>query len=149
VSLSVVLDDALELAREKIRAAGIEIRIHSEKLARLRRVKGRPAQLGQVVVNLINNAFDAVRDLPQKWIEIDANEGPGVIEIQITDSGRGIPPEVVQKIMEPFFTTKGVGQGTGLGLSISRSIAQEHGGDLRYDSASKQTRFILTLPSAP
>ena len=68
------------------------------------------------------------------------------MRITVTDSGLGIPSEIIEKMMQPFYTTKGVGKGTGLGLSISLGIAQSHHGKLHYDSNSTNTRFILELP---
>lgn len=148
VSFLLILDDSLELARERIKAAGIELRLDKETLSRLPKVTGRPAQLGQVVVNLFNNSFDAIREQGSKWIEISARVSGPYVEILFTDSGRGIPPEIVSRMMDPFYTTKGVGKGTGLGLSISRSIVQEYGGDLKYDPDCPNTRFVLSLPVA-
>jgi signal transduction histidine kinase len=69
-----------------------------------------------------------------------------MIQLIITDSGNGIPPEIAKKLMTAFFTTKEIGKGTGLGLSISRKIIREHGGDLILDQTSKNTRFIIELP---
>lgn len=108
----------------------------------------RGVQISQVLINLINNAMDAIRDLPEKWIRIEASLEAGMIRIAVTDSGPGIPKELADKIMKPFFTTKGVGKGTGLGLSISRGIAHAHGGDLELDGAHPHTRFVLVLPQA-
>jgi len=71
------------------------------------------------------------------------------VEVAVSDSGRGISPAVASRIMDPFYTTKAPGQGTGLGLAISRRIVQAHGGDLVFDSESRATRFVFTLPSAP
>jgi signal transduction histidine kinase len=64
------------------------------------------------------------------------------------DSGLGLPIEVQEKMMQPFFTTKGFGKGTGLGLSISLGIAKNHNGDLYYNKNSKNTEFILKIPKA-
>ncbi len=68
--------------------------------------------------------------------------------ISVTDSGKGIPPEIVAKIALPFFTTKEPGKGMGLGLSLSTRIAADHKGALKYDASSTNTRFILELPIA-
>jgi len=68
------------------------------------------------------------------------------VTIELIDSGKGIPPQVAEKLMQPFFTTKEVGKGTGLGLSISLGILQSHGGSLQYDSRSLNTKFIIKLP---
>ncbi len=110
---------------------------------------GREVQISQVLLNLINNAIDAIEKLPQKWIRLEIVDRGHDIVMSVTDSGSGIPAELREKIMQPFFTTKDVGKGTGLGLSISIGIARDHGGDLIYDSNSENTRFEIRLPKAP
>jgi signal transduction histidine kinase len=67
-------------------------------------------------------------------------------EISVTDSGAGIPTELRERIMQPFFTSRPVGQGQGLGLSLTRGIVEQHGGALRLDTASPHTRFVMRLP---
>ena len=71
----------------------------------------------------------------------------GFCEFSVIDSGHGVAPENIRKIMQPFFTTKPTGQGTGLGLSISRGIAQGHGGDLVYRRSNGRTQFSFTIPA--
>jgi len=68
------------------------------------------------------------------------------VVLVVTDSGKGIPPEVREKILQPFFTTKEVGKGTGLGLSISKGLVDSHHGTFVIDSECPNTRFIVTLP---
>jgi C4-dicarboxylate-specific signal transduction histidine kinase len=97
-------------------------------------------------MNLINNAYDALTDTHEPWIAIDAAEKDGRIRIRVTDSGPGVPSAVVDRLMEPFFTTKDVGKGTGLGLSLSKGIAEAHHGHLRYDAKAAHTCFELELP---
>ena len=106
---------------------------------------GREVQISQVLVNLINNAVDAISYNEEKWIKVEVCEHGGSVEFKITDSGKGITREVQEKIMTPFFTTKGVGKGTGLGLSISKGIINDHGGDLNYNAESPNTQFVFTL----
>ncbi|MBY0412878.1 MAG: GHKL domain-containing protein, partial [Bdellovibrionales bacterium] len=100
----------------------------------------------QVLINLLNNSYDAISNLQDKWIEIKGFKKEGLVYIQITDSGVGIVKEVADKIMNPFFTTKEVGKGTGLGLSISSEIMKSHGGSLKYMTDFTNTTFLLTLP---
>lgn len=107
---------------------------------------GRATQLSQVLVNLLKNSAEAIADLPSPWIRIEFRDFTDTFELSITDAGPGIPPEIRKKLMQPFFTTKGVGKGTGIGLSLSRRVAEEHGGSLRIDEKSPHTRFVLTLP---
>ena len=139
-----VIDAALSLCGERLRNSGVELRLSVPDAP----VKGvcRQVQVGQVLVNLINNAFDAVKPLPVKWIALQVEERTDVIVISVTDSGGGIPEAAKRKIMQPFFTTKGFGKGTGLGLSISKKIIEQHHGTLEYDSKSLNTRFVIALP---
>ena len=98
------------------------------------------------ICQLPANAFDAVQELEEKWVEIAWRKAGGQIEISVTDSGRGIPREVASNLMKPFFTTKAAGKGTGLGLSICTRIVEEHGGRLWLDEQCANTRFVLQLP---
>ena len=111
----------------------------------------RTVQISQILVNLLNNAFDAVSEQPSgagRWVRLEVAAVTGAVTIAVTDSGGGIPAAVAGKIFDPFFTTKPVGKGTGLGLSISASIAKDHGGTLILDQTGPNTRFVLTLPRA-
>ncbi|MEK6579858.1 MAG: HAMP domain-containing sensor histidine kinase, partial [Bdellovibrionota bacterium] len=109
-------------------------------------IQGRQTQLSQVLLNLFNNAYDAVQTLTDKWIKIKVADTDQWVEIWVTDSGPGISSEVVSKMFQPFFTTKGVGKGTGLGLSISKKIIETHGGTLNVEMESPNTCFRITLP---
>jgi signal transduction histidine kinase len=85
--------------------------------------------------------------LPEKWVALETTASSSdTIDIRVTDSGSGIPKPILEKLMQPFFTTKGVGKGTGLGLSISRQIIADHGGELFYDETSPNTSFVIRLP---
>ncbi len=125
-------------------------------------VKGFSGQLGQVFVNLIGNAIDALTDVvynppTSSWqaeIEITTQvylrETGDWVSIQITDNGIGIPEEIQAHIFDTFFTTKPVGKGTGLGLAISRQIVTEnHQGQLCFRSKPGRTTFEVLLPAAP
>ncbi|MHA0111481.1 sensor histidine kinase, partial [Klebsiella pneumoniae] len=79
-------------------------------------------------MNLLNNAYDAVLNLPERWVRLSVEDKGDCVVFAVTDSGQRIPDAIASKIMHPFFTTKGIGQGTGLGLSISRGIVESHGG---------------------
>jgi C4-dicarboxylate-specific signal transduction histidine kinase len=102
----------------------------------------------QVLMNLINNAADAVYDLTEKWIRLSWQQAEDTLVIRVMDSGRGIPPEILVKMMQPFFTTKELGKGTGLGLSISKAIVENHGGQLLYEEHSGHTSFKVELKVA-
>ena len=105
-------------------------------------------ELNQVWTNLIDNAIDAMEDLPseQKILEIRTAEERRCVLIEIIDSGRGIPHEVQGRIFEPFFTTKGVGKGTGLGLDIVQRIVRNHEGSIELESKPGRTAFQIRLP---
>lgn len=109
-------------------------------------VLGREVQMSQVLINLINNSIDAIENLDEKWIEVKIELKSDVIRIRVTDSGNGIPIEIRDKIMQPFFTTKETGKGTGLGLSISYGIMIENKGKLFYDEHYNHTSFLVEIP---
>ena len=98
-----------------------------------------------MLLNLLNNSYDAVVDQPERWIKVDVLDKNELLEIAVTDSGPGIPAPIAEKIMSPFFTTKPPGKGTGLGLSISSNIMTDHGGSLTVDGSSPHTRFVISL----
>ena len=110
--------------------------------------------IGRVIMNLITNAFYAVNEKKKKGIE---NYEPSVsistkklndqIEIRVSDNGNGIPQNIIDKVFQPFFTTKPTGQGTGLGLSLSYDIVKSHGGELSVQTKELEgSTFIIQLP---
>lgn len=139
-----VIDHCLTISEQRFRQHGIELRLSD--IPSDPKVLGREVQLSQVIVNLINNSVDALKPLNEKWIEIVINQKDRFVEIDIIDSGIGIPAAIQQKIMDPFFTTKDVNQGTGLGLSISKNIIQDHGGELMLLPHARNTTFRIKLP---
>jgi len=113
--------------------------------AELPRLTVNPSQINQVLLNLINNAAQAIVEFGQ--ITISTRDDGGYIKVVVMDTGQGIDNETQKKIFEPFFTTKAMGEGTGLGLSISQKIAKEHGGWLEVHSAPGEgSEFSLVLP---
>jgi signal transduction histidine kinase len=136
--------DAAEFSRARLEKHGIELRLGT--IDETLEVPCREAQIGQVLVNLLSNAVDAVADLAERWIEVAVADRRDHVEISVTDSGPGIPVPLRDQVMEPFFTTKDVGEGTGLGLSISRSILEDHDGTLSIDERCPNTRFVLSIP---
>lgn len=127
--------------RSKSDAAPVEI-VAEPGLA----VEGHEGQIHQVVVNLVENALDAVRRVPDPRVRIGLSAADRTVEIRVEDNGPGVAPEVADKIFEPFFTTKSVGEGTGLGLWISYAIAREHGGELSLQPGGPGACFVLRLP---
>ena len=111
-------------------------------------ILGNEGQFHQIIVNLIDNALDAVRGQAAPRIEIVARRDGDQIVITISDNGAGLPDGLIDKIFEPFFTTKPVGEGTGLGLWISYGIAREHGGTLAAANRNGGGAvFTLMLPA--
>ena len=113
-----------------------------------------PQDIGRVLLNLYNNAFYAVnekkKNAPDNYepaISVTTKKMGDKIEIIVGDNGNGIPQKIVDKIFQPFFTTKPTGQGTGLGLSLSYDIVKAHGGEIKVETKeSEGTEFILSLP---
>jgi PAS domain S-box-containing protein len=140
--IDTILSDTLELCQERFKNGGVDLRYERNGTAKF---CGRSAQISQVVMNLLSNAFDAVRCLDEKWVLLQLDVSKDNIKVSVTDSGQGIPEHLVSQLMKPFFTTKDVGKGTGLGLSIAKSIADEHRAEFFYDPSCKNTRFVLTL----
>lgn len=141
-----VVRELEELGASLVAAEGIELCVDlgpGDLTVRARRI-----QLGQVLLNLVNNARDAVRTAAEKRIDIRARAVPDAVELCVEDSGPGVPAAVRDQIMVPFFTTKDAGRGTGLGLSISTAIVEQHEGRLYLDTESSRTRFVLRLPRA-
>jgi PAS domain S-box-containing protein len=138
-----ILEDSLGLCTEKFKAAGVKLELNvPEELE----VECNPLDISQVLINLINNAFYAIKDHSEKRISITVQEIDGTMFMSVMDSGPGIPEEIRSKLLEPFFTTKPIGHGTGLGLSISRSIIQVHNGEIYLDETSKKTNFVVKIP---
>jgi signal transduction histidine kinase len=118
-----------------------------------------PQDIGRVLLNLYNNAFYAVNEKkkllnetfePTVWVttkRISSPLGSGGLEISVKDNGTGIPQKVVDKVFQPFFTTKPTGQGTGLGLSLSYDIMKAQGGELKVETKEGEgAEFIIQLP---
>ena len=113
-----------------------------------------PQDIGRVVLNLINNAFYAVDEKKKQnqngyepTVSVNTKKNNGKIEISVKDNGNGIPQKVLDKIFQPFFTTKPTGQGTGLGLSLSYDIVKAHGGELKVESKEGEgSKFSIQLP---
>jgi len=115
-----------------------------------------PQEIGRVILNLINNAFYAVNEKQKQelsgyepTVTVSTKRNNGDVEIIVADNGSGIPQKVLDKIFQPFFTTKPTGQGTGLGLSLSYDIVKAHGGEIKINTVEKDgTEFIVMLPAS-
>jgi two-component system sensor histidine kinase HupT/HoxJ len=112
-------------------------------------VRGNPGQLHQVIVNLIENALDAVAGRADGHVAVKGKAEGGQTVLVVEDDGPGIPPDVITKVFDPFFTTKPVGKGTGLGLWISYGIIRDHGGSLEAGTSPLGgALFTIGLPQA-
>jgi two-component system NtrC family sensor kinase len=137
-------------AKDKSFNVGLEKRLEPS----LPEINVVPQEIGRVLLNLINNAFYSVRERAHKEdsgyepvVSLSTERGVEKIEIRIKDNGTGIPGNVLQKIFQPFFTTKPTGQGTGLGLSISNDIVKAHGGELKVETTEGDgCEFVILLP---
>ncbi|MBC7693578.1 MAG: PAS domain-containing protein [Methylotenera sp.] len=138
--ISQIIEETLAFCGERIKASftTLQVQVQGELTA-----KCRPAQISQVLLNLLSNAFDAVQKLETRWIRIEALEFEGKLQIRVIDSGEGISPLVASNMMQPFFTTKEVGKGTGLGLSISKGIMESHQGQLYLDMTAQHTTVVM------
>ena len=137
------LDDSLELLRHLLRGTITVERRYGE----VGRIRGHAGQLGQVFMNLLTNAIQALAGREDPVITIvTALDGDRVV-VTIGDNGPGIPADVLPRIFDPFFTTKDVGEGTGLGLAIVHELVERHEGTIEPDTTlGAGTRFIVRLP---
>jgi PAS domain S-box-containing protein len=152
-----LIDQAVELLQTRFATHGIAL--ETVVPDGLPMVECREVQIEQVLVNLLNNAFDAIDGDPlsRPWVQVrvsmsdadggvDAARGAAAVRIDVLDGGPGVSPENRARLMETFFTTKPRGAGIGIGLSVSQTIAQDHGGTLELLDAEGPTCFRLTLP---
>lgn len=141
-----IIDDVKHMTVERFKVKSIRFDVHYNNMPDTTTIQCQRLQISQVLINLVNNAYDAIHELDDKWIKISVNKITDKIQISVTDSGSSITDDIVDRIFEPLFTTKEIGKGTGLGLSISRDIILKHNGLFFIDKESKNTRFIIELP---
>jgi PAS domain S-box-containing protein len=159
VSCNDIVRETIMLMRHSL---GERISIEAELLEGNDRVEGEPNQLGQVLLNLLLNARDAIegpgtitvrtseREVMPEECRVHHDWTPGIhVEIAVSDDGCGMTPEVMERVFEPFFTTKEAGAGTGLGLSVVRGIVLRHGGHLAIESEpGRGTTVMVRLPQS-
>jgi signal transduction histidine kinase len=149
VDVKALLEDLLLLTSPEAQRKGITV---APQFAEgLPCATGDPDQMQELFLNLITNALDAMATGGTLGLvgEITkGDDGKPSIRVIVEDSGPGIPPEVLARAFEPFFTTRRASGGTGLGLAIARRITREHGGDIRLETGPGQgTRAIVVLPA--
>jgi len=150
-------DEYMKLAYHGLRAKDklFNANFQTELDSSIEKMNVMPQEMGRVILNLINNAFYAVNEKRKQnvvgyepTVVITTAKRNGKVEIKVSDNGNGIPQKIVDKIFQPFFTTKPTGQGTGLGLSLAYDIITKgHGGELRVETKeSAGSEFIIWLP---
>jgi signal transduction histidine kinase len=155
--INVLADEYLRLAYHGLRAKDKSFNAtmkadFDETIGKLNIV---PQEIGRVILNLITNAFYTVSEKKKQagdnyepTISVSTKKSNGKIEIRVSDNGNGIPQKILDKIFQPFFTTKPTGQGTGLGLSLSYDIVKAHGGELKVETKEGEgSEFIIHLPT--
>jgi two-component system, NtrC family, sensor kinase len=144
--LNRLVEAAVEILQYQFRTGNIEVKLHLDP--RLPQAMVDPHQIQQVLVNLLNNARQAIEThQPKGWVKVTTETCGHQVRVVIQDSGPGIPEENLSKIFDPFFTTKEVGKGTGLGLSLCYGIIKEHGGKITPRSKPGEgATFIIELP---
>lgn len=148
VSLNGLVESVHEMLQYQLRTSNVELTLKLDP--NLPQTMVDPHQLQQVLVNLVNNARQAIELYqPKGWIRITTASKGDRIQVIVQDSGPGIPEENLSKIFDPFFTTKEVGKGTGLGLSLCYGIINEHGGTITPRSRPGEgATFTIELPIA-
>src|SRR5204863_9003760 len=155
--INALADEYLRLAYHGLRAKdkSFNAKFETSFDLSIEKVNVMPQDIGRVVLNLINNAFYAVSEKKKQntngfepTVSVSTKKENGKIEVSVKDNGNGIPQKVLDKIFQPFFTTKPTGQGTGLGLSLSYDIVKAHGGELKVETKEGDgSEFILQIPA--
>jgi PAS domain S-box-containing protein len=145
--VSSIVDETLAIFSSRLHSSGVQLEVKLPAVSM--RVRCRASEVCQVLVNLLNNAFDATELNFDRKIELSAEARENLVRIIVADNGPGVPAELSEKIFQPFFTTKEVGKGTGLGLSISKRLVESLGGRLIYERREDATWFIVELAREP
>jgi len=144
VCLKNTIDEVLSICSNKLNASGVEI--ITKDISRDHFIFARTSQIAQILLNLISNAHDTVKDQDTPWIKITAEEHASELVINIIDSGNGIPIKLHEKIQKEFYTTKPEGVGTGLGLNIIKETVKELNGRIEIGTIKGHTCFSIHLP---
>lgn len=146
---SIFLETIVERVKSFSESKSKEFDVYLDFLVELElehKIKCRPLEFNQAIVNLVSNSIDAIKNQDNKWIKIHIFQRKGEIVFRVIDSGRGIDSYVAERMMTPFYTTKKINEGAGLGLSTSKGIVESHGGKLVYHDQFGQTCFDVILP---
>lgn len=141
-----IIQETLSLCEQRIKIKVPDFKIIGPEAPTY--LQCHPTQISQVLLNLLNNSYDEVSANAGAFIHVEWRVDGATLEISVTDSGKGIPKDVADRLFTPFFTTKPVGKGTGIGLSLSKSLIEAHKGTLELDRSCANTRFVIRLPMA-
>lgn len=143
-NLNEIVDDSILFSKKRLKANNINDieKCFSSDVT----ILCKPSQLKQIMINLLINSSDAIKDHENRWIKISSFNLKGHHYITVTDSGSGIPDNIADHLFDPTFTTKERGEGTGLGLSLSKRLITSMGGKIEIDHQAKNTTFIISLP---
>lgn len=141
-----IINECINLVRSKLEKSNIKLKAHlTDNLY----INCNELEIEQVIINVLVNAIDAIKHLQtEKWLMVSTKKFEDQVKIQIVDSGEGVDLTIAEKIFQPFFTTKSVGEGTGLGLSITKGIIESHKGTITLTKVDKNTCFEIVLPIA-
>ena len=155
IDINALTDEYLRLAYHGLRAKDKSFNAITETEFdnSIERINVVPQDIGRVLLNLINNAYYTVNEkkkLKQNGYEptvsVTTVKDNGTVKIKVKDNGNGIPQKILDKIFQPFFTTKPTGQGTGLGLSLAYDIVKAHGGEIKVETKEHEgTEFTMVL----
>jgi len=145
IKINELLENTLSFVKTKLINVDVELKLKNN-LTPDQMIDCHPSQISEVILNLIYNSIDAIYRLPSRWVSLELTKIDQSIHITITDSGKGIKPDIAQYIFEPFFTTKEDYRGQGLGLYISKTFVEEHGGTIILDETSANTCFRISIP---
>lgn len=154
--INVLADEYLRLAYHGLRAKdkSFNATLKTDYDESIGKIGIIPQDIGRVILNLITNAFYVVNEKNKSGLEnyeptvsVSTKKTNNKTEVKVADNGNGIPQHIIDKIFQPFFTTKPTGQGTGLGLSLAYDIVKAHGGELKVETKEEEgTEFIISLP---
>ena len=149
--LSTIVNECLSMVDAKAKLHGTTISVVADETAKDAQILCDQNEIEQVIINLANNAIDATKTLDQRWLRAELsvhynNSNNPRLVLRMIDSGSGISKEIQEKLFQPFFTTKPVGEGTGLGLSICRGILEQHDATLTIDNDCQNTCFEMVFP---
>lgn len=145
-SLKDVILDTINISSDRFKVEQVELDYHFPKNIDELKINCRPTEISQVILNLLNNSYEAIQNMEEKWIKIEVLDLKDSVLISVIDSGNGIPEDVREKILNPFYTTKTAGKGAGLGLTISQRIIESHHGKFWIDGNCPKTKFSFALP---